>query len=192
MTFPQKLRERRPQLTLRQWSEDRQQLFVVESLRGHAVSLPLHVVTPARRESPGRSPSRIRPVRTCVRGRSRSPHSAFRRALDRRNLTLALAEARDLPVVNLADALELLLLIRDQQPDRYDRASARWLARYCVEVPGVELAEVVLAAGALAALAAPEQRVGGLALVALVRQRRLRDVERVLRRSLSLGSDDAS
>jgi hypothetical protein len=122
-------------------------------------------------------------------GASGSPYAAFRRALDKRNLTLALAEARGLPVVNLADALELLLLIRDQQPDRYDRAAARWLARYCVEVPGVDLAEAALTAGALTALAAPEQRVGALALVALARQRRLRDVERVLRRSLSLGSD---
>jgi hypothetical protein len=89
-------------------------------------------------------------------------------------------------------ALELLLLIRDQQPDRYDRAAARWLARYCVEVPGVDLSEATLTAGALTALAAPEEKVGAFALVALAHQRRLRDVERVLRRSLSLGSDDAS
>jgi threonine aldolase len=102
------------------------------------------------------------------------------------------AAGQDLPVVNLADALELLLLIRDLQPERYDRAAARWLARYCVEVPGVDLAEAALTTGALTALAAPEQRVGALALVALAHQRRLRDVERVLRRSLSLGSDDAS
>ena len=40
-------------------------------------------------------------------GAAGSPYAAFRRALDRRNLTLALAEARDLPVVGLADALEL-------------------------------------------------------------------------------------
>ena len=120
-----------------------------------------------------------------------SPYAAFRRALDRRNLTLALAEARDLSVVNLADALELLLLIRDKQPDRYDRAAARWLARYCLEVPGVDLSEAVLAAGALTALAAPQQRVGALSLAALVHQRRLRDVERVLRRSLGIGIDNA-
>jgi hypothetical protein len=116
--------------------------------------------------------------------------AAFRRALDKRNLALAIAEARDLPVINLADALELLLLIGDHQPERYDRAAARWLARYCLEVPDVDLAEAALTAGALAALAAPEERVGALALVALAHQRRLRDVERVLRRSLSLGSDD--
>ena len=125
-------------------------------------------------------------------GAAGSAYAAFRRALDRRNLTLALAEARDLPAVNLADALELLLLIRDQKPDRYHRAAARWLARYCLEIPDVDLSEAVLAAGALTALAAPEQRVGALALVALAHQRRLRDVERVLRRSLSLGSDNAS
>jgi hypothetical protein len=124
-------------------------------------------------------------------GAAGSPYAAFSRALRSRNLTLALAEARDLPVVNLADALELLLLIRDKQPERYDRAAARWLARYCLEVPGVDLPEAMLAASALQTLAAPEQRVGALALVALVRQRRLRDVERVLRRSLGIGVDDA-
>jgi hypothetical protein len=125
-------------------------------------------------------------------GAAGSPYASFRRALDKRNLTLALAEARDLPVVNLADALELLLLIRDYQPERYDRAAARWLARYCLEVPDVDLSEAALTAGALTALAEPDQRVGGLALVALARQRRLRDVERVLRRSLAIGLDDAS
>jgi hypothetical protein len=112
-------------------------------------------------------------------GAAGSPYAAFSRALRSRNLTLALAEARDLPVVNLADALELLLLlIRDKPPERYERASARWLARYCLEVPGVTLSEAMLAASALQTLAAPEERVGALALVVLVRQRRLRDVER--------------
>ena len=115
-----------------------------------------------------------RSVGRCGRGTSRS-HSP----------------ARDLPVVGLADALELLLLIRDQRPEQYGRAAARWLARYCLEVPGVDLSEALLAASALTTLAAPEQRVGALALVALVRQRRLRDVERVLRRSLGIGVDDA-
>jgi hypothetical protein len=124
-------------------------------------------------------------------GAAGSSYAAFRRALDRRNLTLAAAEARDLPLVNLADALELLLLIRDQQPDRYDRAAARWLARYCLELPAVDLAEAVLVAGALTQLRAPERRVGALALVALVQQRRLRDVERVLRRSLGIGAAES-
>lgn len=127
----------------------------------------------------------------CSWGAAGSPYAAFSRALRARNLTLALAEARDLPVVGLADALELLLLIRDQQPARYDCAAARWLARYCLEVPGVDLPEATLAAAALSTLAAPEERVGALALVALVRQRRLRDVERVLRRSLVIGTDEA-
>jgi hypothetical protein len=122
-------------------------------------------------------------------GAAGSPYAAFRRALDKRNLTLAVAEARDLPVVNLADSLELLLLIRDYQPERYDGAATRWLARYCFEVPDVDLSEAALTAGALTTIAAPEERVGALALVALAHQRRLRDVERVLRRSLSLGSD---
>jgi hypothetical protein len=70
-------------------------------------------------------------------GAAGSPYAAFRRALDQRNLTRALVEARSLPQVNLADALELLLLMRDRALlERYDLAAARWLGRYCVETRG--------------------------------------------------------
>jgi hypothetical protein len=55
-------------------------------------------------------------------------HAAFRRALDRRHLAQALAAAHDLPVISLADALELVLLAADRDPPTYDRAAARWLA----------------------------------------------------------------
>jgi uncharacterized protein with PIN domain len=76
-------------------------------------------------------------------------HAAFRRALDRRHLAQALAAAHDLPVVSLADALELVLLAADRDPPTYDRAAARWLARYSLEHPSVDLAEAGLAHAAL-------------------------------------------
>jgi hypothetical protein len=41
-------------------------------------------------------------------------HAAFRRALDRRHLAQALAAAHNLPVISLADALELVLLAADR------------------------------------------------------------------------------
>lgn len=63
-------------------------------------------------------------------GAASSPYAAFRRALDQRSLTRALAEAHDLPQVNLADALELLLLFRDQAPlERYELTAARYPVR---------------------------------------------------------------
>jgi hypothetical protein len=52
----------------------------------------------------------------------------FRRALDRRNVTEALSAASELQFVALAEALELTLLLADEDPQRY-RAGSRSLAR---------------------------------------------------------------
>jgi hypothetical protein len=41
--------------------------------------------------------------------------------------------AAELPKVPLADGLELLLLARDLEPARFDRAVPRWHARLCSE-----------------------------------------------------------
>jgi hypothetical protein len=120
-------------------------------------------------------------------GAAGSTYASFRRAVDRGNLAIALAEARDLPHVNLADALALLLLIRDQTPERYERAAARWLGRYCLETRGVGLREGLLVLGALTTLESREPRPGALALLALARYRRLRQVEDVVRRWLAAG-----
>jgi predicted deacetylase len=73
------------------------------------------------------------------------PHARFRRALSAGNPRLAEAAARDLHHVSLADALELCLLYRGE-PERYERAAARWIARLIAERPEVRLAEVELAA----------------------------------------------
>jgi hypothetical protein len=64
-------------------------------------------------------------VRTCVRAVARIAHAQFRRSLNRGNLTAALSAARELPHVSLEDALELVLLIREKEPERYGRAAAR-------------------------------------------------------------------
>ena len=70
----------------------------------------------------------------------------FRRALDSRNATVALATATELDFVNLPDALELVLLLVDD-PRQFRRAALRWHAGYCAEVPdvGFEEAHAVLA-----------------------------------------------
>jgi hypothetical protein len=55
-----------------------------------------------------------------------SPYGRFRRAIDRGNLTLAEAAARELPTLNLADALDYCDLLAREAPERYERAALRW------------------------------------------------------------------
>jgi hypothetical protein len=63
------------------------------------------------------------------------------------NARIAESAARDLHTVGLKDALELCLLYRDD-PERYERAAARWIGRLVAERPRLRLSEVELAAGA--------------------------------------------
>src|SRR3954468_4163111 len=71
-----------------------------------------------------------------------SPYARFRRALATGNLLLIRAAAAELGTVSLGDALIVCVAIRDAQPERFERAALRWIARYCVERPGVTLGEV--------------------------------------------------
>jgi hypothetical protein len=104
-------------------------------------------------------------------------HAAFRRALDRRHLAQAIAAAHDLPVIGLADALELVLLAADRDPPTYDRAAARWLARYARQQRDVDLAEAGLAHAALIAIrSATRRRAGLLLLFALAKERQTREL----------------
>jgi hypothetical protein len=75
------------------------------------------------------------------------PHARFRRALRTGNPAIAEAAARDLGRLTLADALDLCLLYRSQ-PERYERAAARWIARLIDERPGVRLSELEMVAAA--------------------------------------------
>jgi hypothetical protein len=128
-------------------------------------------------------------------GEAGSHYAAFRRALDRGSLTLALAEARQLPQVDLADALALVLLIREEAPARYTRAAARWLARWLGETPHATLEEAGLVLGALGAMhprASEDPRGGAVALMAVARQHGDRALEQALRRWLANGAGVAS
>jgi hypothetical protein len=73
------------------------------------------------------------------------PHARFRRALRTGNPVIAEAAARDLGRLTLHDALDLCLLYRSQ-PERYERAAARWIARLIAERPGVRLSELEMVA----------------------------------------------
>jgi len=57
----------------------------------------------------------------------------FKRALNSGNAHLALDAAAELQRVSLADALSLLLLIREDKPVLYDKAAVRWFAKYAAD-----------------------------------------------------------
>jgi hypothetical protein len=85
-----------------------------------------------------------------------SPYARLRRALDRRNLVEALSAASDLPHVGLVEALELVLLVCDRAPEKYDRAALRWSVRYARATQGVTLGDAQALLALLAVL--PERR----------------------------------
>lgn len=68
-------------------------------------------------------------------GDAGSPYSRFVRALNTNNLMLIRAAAAELDVVRLDHALRVLVLIRDREPESFQRAADRWLARYRSECP---------------------------------------------------------
>jgi hypothetical protein len=61
---------------------------------------------------------------------------------------VAITPAAELPRVDLAAALSVCAAIRHSDPERFERAALRWLARFCVERPGATLDDVRAAAWA--------------------------------------------
>ena len=76
----------------------------------------------------------------------------FARACERGNYALATALARQLRPLSVVEALALLPLIAEHDPDRYDAAAVRWHARFVRERQGVDLARSSLALAALEVL----------------------------------------
>jgi hypothetical protein len=118
----------------------------------------------------------------CSVGAAGSPYAAFRRAIEARNLTRALTEARDLPQISLADAAELLVLAAEQHKPSFEPWAGRWAARYTLEETGVTLDEVQLVLAGLTGLRQPDKRAPALALVAVFSARKRFDLERPFRR----------
>ena len=117
-------------------------------------------------------------------GAAGSPYAAFRRAIESRNLTRALAEARDLPQISLLDAAELVVLAAEQHGPSFDRWAGRWAARYALEEANVTLeAQLVLAA--LGGLRQADPQAAALALIAAFTARNRPDLERPFRRRLA-------
>ena len=58
------------------------------------------------------------------------PFAEFKRALDRGNLWIAEAVAREMPQVSLEDALKLVHLYAEKESPKYEAAAMKWLRRY--------------------------------------------------------------
>lgn len=86
-----------------------------------------------------------------------SAHGRFTRAIKARQLFQAEVAARELRGLSLDDALELVILIAAQRPDRLERAAVRWHGRLEVELPMLTLAESRFALAALERLPADPQ-----------------------------------
>ena len=97
------------------------------------------------------------------------PYARLQRAIATGNANIALAAAAELPRVDLADALALCLLLRDDG-ERFERAIVRWHGRFCLEVGGVGAGEAQLALSALRSTARPEFEAGARALIVLLEQ----------------------
>jgi hypothetical protein len=107
-------------------------------------------------------------------------YARFRRALDTRNATIALAAASEMPHVGLVDALELVLLLTESEPVRFERAALRWHARYCAETRDVPLIEAGAVLALLASLCGPRATSSARALAELLDHRGLERAAEVL------------
>ena len=80
------------------------------------------------------------------------PHARFRRGIRTGSVFLAESAARELGrPLSLSEAFSLLLLYRDD-PERYERAAARWVGLFIGNGEGVTLGDVLIAATVLAVL----------------------------------------
>ena len=60
-------------------------------------------------------------------------YAEFKRALDRGNLWIAEAVAREMPQVSLDDSLKLVHLYAEKESPKFERAAMKWLRRYLDE-----------------------------------------------------------
>jgi hypothetical protein len=73
-------------------------------------------------------------------------------AIDNGDLRFLREHAHELPRIRLPDALQICLLYRDQDRDRYEAAAAKWLKRFAAEAKEASLEDIESAAAALEAL----------------------------------------
>jgi hypothetical protein len=73
-------------------------------------------------------------------------------ALDRGDLEWLRENAQRLAPLRLTDALRICLIVRDQEPEQFEKAAVRWLGRFAFEARSATLADLKLAAQALGSM----------------------------------------
>lgn len=76
-----------------------------------------------------------------------SPYVRLRRAIDKRNLEVVRMTAAECPRIGLEDALSILLLIAELEPERFEPAAVRWAGRLMAARPvlGLERSSLLVA-----------------------------------------------
>jgi hypothetical protein len=97
------------------------------------------------------------------------PRAIFQRAIERGNLLVAEATAREVGQLTLDEALKLLFLCIEKEPIKFERAALRWPACYVSEGKGVSLLKAQIALSALAELRASEREAAAKMLSELAR-----------------------
>lgn len=100
-----------------------------------------------------------------------SSYAWFRRSIEAGSALDAWAAAHELDSLSLADALALCLVLLDEEPRRFDRAAVRWLGLLAMEARGLDLAGLVHATSAVAALRGPDRSASVVVLQALLARR---------------------
>jgi hypothetical protein len=98
------------------------------------------------------------------------PRAIFKRAIERGNIVVAEATARELGRLTLEEALSLLLLYAEHDPIKFERAALRGLGRYVTQGNAVSLLKAQLALSALAELRAGERESAAKLLTELARR----------------------
>ena len=97
------------------------------------------------------------------------PRTIFKRAIERGNVVIAEATAREIGL-SLEEALQLVLLYAAHEPAKIDRAALRWFSRYLDEGTNLTLLNAQLALSALSELRVGEQEAAAKLLTELARR----------------------
>jgi hypothetical protein len=97
------------------------------------------------------------------------PRAIFKRAIERGNVLVAEATAREIGL-SLEEARQLVLLYAAYEPAKVERAALRWFSRYLEEGKGVSLLSAQLALSALSELRTGEREAAAKLLIELARR----------------------
>ena len=90
------------------------------------------------------------------------PRRIFATAIERGNIVMAEATARELGRITLEEALALTALVAEKEPERRSRFAVRWLRRLLEEDDSLTIEEATMAASCLSALGGPSHEEGCL------------------------------